>query len=213
MRRPLLLLIVGVSLLLGGAVWLVSTLIALLFESGLQTAIDPEQLNVRSGWGEDRRPIPKIIHQTWKNETVPEMWSIAQYSCRDLHPDYQYIVASPLLTLFVLLMTSYGRMRRVGSLLRRSILGFWRPLIRIRIILKEPMSFAISHYIIMVGFTSTWIWYVAQGEGAECSAVIDVLTRCGRTLYGYEGRIQRVFQTILWVQLPIIRSWIEFSII
>jgi hypothetical protein len=95
MRRPLLLLIIGVSILLGGAVWLVSTLIALLFESGLQTAIDPEQLNVRSGWGEDRRPIPKIIHQTWKNETVPEMWSIAQYSCRDLHPDYQYIVASP----------------------------------------------------------------------------------------------------------------------
>ena len=213
MRRPLLLLIVGVSLVLGGAVWLVSTLIALLFESGLQTAIDPEQLNIRSGWGEDRRPIPKIIHQTWKNETVPEMWSIAQYSCLDLHPDYQYIVASPLLTVFVLLIRSYGRMRRAGSLLRRSILGFWRLLIRIRIILKEPMSFAISHYIIMAGFTLTWIWYVAQREGTDCSVVIDVLTRCGRTLYGYEGRIQRVFPTILWVLHHIILSLIEFSTI
>jgi hypothetical protein len=171
MRRPLLLLIVGVSVLLGGAVWLVSTLIALLFESGLQTAIDPEQLNVRTGWGEDRRPIPKILHQTWKNETVPEMWSIAQYSCRDLHPDYQYIVASPLFTVFVLLMISYGRMRRVGSLLRRSILGFWGRLIRIRIILKEPMSYGISHYIIMAGFTLTWIWYFAQRERADCLAL------------------------------------------
>ena len=95
MRRPILLLIVTVSVLLGGAVYLVSTLIALLFETGLASAIDPGLLIVRQGWGEDRRPIPKIIHQTWKNETVPEMWSVAQYSCRDLHPDYQYIV-SPL---------------------------------------------------------------------------------------------------------------------
>ena len=95
MRRPLLLLMVMVGVLVGGAVYLVSTLIALLFETGLASAIDPEQLSVRLGWGEDRRPIPKIIHQTWKNETVPEMWSIAQYSCQDLHPDYQYIVPFP----------------------------------------------------------------------------------------------------------------------
>jgi len=95
MRRPLLLLIVTVSVILGVAVWLVSTLIALLFETGLANAIAPEDLSVRAGWGEDRRPIPKIIHQTWKNETVPEMWAIAQYSCRDLHPDYQYIVPLP----------------------------------------------------------------------------------------------------------------------
>ena len=92
MRRPLLLLIIGVSVILGGAVYLVSTLIALLFESGWANAIDPENLPSRATWGEERRPVPKIIHQTWKNETVPEMWSIAQYSCRDLHPDYQYIV-------------------------------------------------------------------------------------------------------------------------
>jgi len=96
MRRPILLLIVIVSVLLGGAVYCVSTLIALLFETGLASAIDPEQLLVRQEWREDRRPIPKIIHQTWKNETVPEMWSIAQYSCRDLHPDYQYIVSLSL---------------------------------------------------------------------------------------------------------------------
>src|SRR5437762_8301271 len=98
MRRPLLLLILLVSAILAGAVYLVSTLIGLLFESGLKNAIIPETLPSRSNWSEDRRPIPKIIHQTWKNETIPEMWSIAQYSCRDLHPDYKYIVPLPSLT-------------------------------------------------------------------------------------------------------------------
>jgi hypothetical protein len=71
---------------------MVSTFIGLLFESGMQNAILPENLISRTSWPEDRRPIPKIIHQTWKNDTVPEMWSIAQYSCHDLHPDYRYIV-------------------------------------------------------------------------------------------------------------------------
>ena len=101
MRRPLLLLILLVLAILAGAVYLVSTFIGLLFESGLQNAIIPETLSSRLNWSEDRRPIPKIIHQTWKNETIPEMWSIAQYSCLDLHPDYEYIVALlPLTRLF-----------------------------------------------------------------------------------------------------------------
>jgi inositol phosphorylceramide mannosyltransferase catalytic subunit len=92
MRKPLLVLILVVSAALAGAVYLVSTLIALLFETGLSYAIVPESLPSRAQWPENRRPIPKIIHQTWKNETIPEEWSIAQYACRDLHPDYQYIV-------------------------------------------------------------------------------------------------------------------------
>src|SRR5579859_752925 len=94
MRRGLLLLVLGVAAVLGGLVYLFSTLIALLFETGLQNAIPTSILSgaTTSTTSEDHRPIPKIIHQTWKNETIPEAWSIAQYSCRDLHPDYQYIV-------------------------------------------------------------------------------------------------------------------------
>lgn len=34
--------------------------------------------------------VPKIIHQTWKNENIPEKWKLAQQSCRDMHPDYEY---------------------------------------------------------------------------------------------------------------------------
>ena len=96
MRKPLLLFLLILLSLILGATYLVSTLIALLFESGLQNAILPEDVASRMSWAEDRQhhPIPKIIHQTWKNETVPEAWSIAQYSCRDLHPDYKYIVLS-----------------------------------------------------------------------------------------------------------------------
>jgi hypothetical protein len=87
-----LVLVLAIAGVLAGLVYLFSTLIALLFETGLASAIDPQTLSERSKWAEDRHPMPKILHQTWKNETVPEMWAIAQYSCMDLHPDYQYIV-------------------------------------------------------------------------------------------------------------------------
>jgi hypothetical protein len=95
MRKGLLLVVLCVFAVLGGLVYLFSTLIALLFETGLANAIPPSILTssrTSSMMSEEQRPIPKIIHQTWKNETIPEAWSIAQYTCRDLHPDYQYIV-------------------------------------------------------------------------------------------------------------------------
>ncbi|KAJ5125137.1 MIPC synthase subunit (SurA) [Penicillium atrosanguineum] len=41
----------------------------------------------------EQRPqiIPKIIHQTYRHEAIPEIWVEAQQSCIDLHPDYEYI--------------------------------------------------------------------------------------------------------------------------
>lgn len=36
--------------------------------------------------------IPKIIHQTYKNENIPEIWKPGQQACIDLHEDYQYIL-------------------------------------------------------------------------------------------------------------------------
>jgi len=36
--------------------------------------------------------IPKIIHQTWKTTTIPEKWKQAADSCKQLHPDFQYIL-------------------------------------------------------------------------------------------------------------------------
>lgn len=34
--------------------------------------------------------IPKIIHQTWKDENVPEKWVPYQLKVRELHPDWEY---------------------------------------------------------------------------------------------------------------------------
>ena len=34
--------------------------------------------------------VPKIIHQTWKDNNVPQKWQAARQSCIDLHPDYEY---------------------------------------------------------------------------------------------------------------------------
>jgi inositol phosphorylceramide mannosyltransferase catalytic subunit len=34
--------------------------------------------------------IPKIIHQTWKNDNVPRMWSRLQAKVKSLHPDWEY---------------------------------------------------------------------------------------------------------------------------
>ena len=36
--------------------------------------------------------IPKIIHQTWKNERIPEHWKEGVDSCKGLHPAYKYIL-------------------------------------------------------------------------------------------------------------------------
>lgn len=34
--------------------------------------------------------IPKIIHQTWKDENVPTKWKAAVDQCRAKHPDFEY---------------------------------------------------------------------------------------------------------------------------
>ncbi|KAM0747596.1 hypothetical protein T439DRAFT_328822 [Meredithblackwellia eburnea MCA 4105] len=36
--------------------------------------------------------IPKIIHQTWKTEDVPEKWSKVREECMEMHPDYEYLL-------------------------------------------------------------------------------------------------------------------------
>lgn len=34
-----------------------------------------------------RQRIPKIVHQTWKSEILPERWEIVRQECMNLHPD------------------------------------------------------------------------------------------------------------------------------
>ena len=73
----------------------VFTLITLLFEDPSADAISPSELpsiDVDEPLDDRLQQIPKILHQTYKNETIPEHWLPAQKSCRDLHPDYEYIL-------------------------------------------------------------------------------------------------------------------------
>ncbi|KAL6759989.1 nucleotide-diphospho-sugar transferase [Haematococcus lacustris] len=35
-------------------------------------------------------PVPKILHQTWRDKNLPARWRAAQQSCIDAHPGYEY---------------------------------------------------------------------------------------------------------------------------
>ena len=94
MRRSVLvflLVALVIIFLLVRSVW---TLLSLLIEDGSADAIHRTELPSTNSSLIEQRPqiIPKIIHQTYKNETIPEVWVNAQQSCIDLHPDYEYIV-------------------------------------------------------------------------------------------------------------------------
>ncbi|RVX69428.1 hypothetical protein B0A52_06491 [Exophiala mesophila] len=92
MRRSLLIFLLVAILLLTFILNSLSTLLSLLIEDASADAIHRSELPAPNSTLIDTRPllIPKIIHQTYKNETIPERWRAAQQSCIDLHPDYEY---------------------------------------------------------------------------------------------------------------------------
>lgn len=94
MRRGLILFLVCNLIIIGFLVNFLFTLITLLFEDCSADAIRSVDIPAPNSQLIDSRPqlIPKIIHQTWQNETVPEKWQKAQQSCLDLHGDYEYKV-------------------------------------------------------------------------------------------------------------------------
>ncbi|KFY04181.1 hypothetical protein O988_00945 [Pseudogymnoascus sp. VKM F-3808] len=72
-----------------------STLIALLFEDGAVHAIPAADIMRPSEDNTDRNKrqvIPRIIHQTYVNDSIPAQWVPSQRSCIDLHPDYEYML-------------------------------------------------------------------------------------------------------------------------
>jgi inositol phosphorylceramide mannosyltransferase catalytic subunit len=95
MRRSLLVFIFCIVLLLLFALHSVSTLLSLLIEDASADAIPLSDLPEPSSPLPPSYPqrIPKIIHQTYINESIPQRWQAAQQSCIDLHvPDYEYIL-------------------------------------------------------------------------------------------------------------------------
>ena len=94
MRRSLAIFILLLLSLVLFALHSVSTLLALLLEDASLDAIHRSELPAPNSTLLESRPsiIPKIIHQTYINSTIPTKWVDAQQSCIDLHPDYEYIL-------------------------------------------------------------------------------------------------------------------------
>ncbi|KAF2457265.1 nucleotide-diphospho-sugar transferase [Lineolata rhizophorae] len=92
MRRSVLLFLVANILIVGYLVHSVWTLLSLLVVDGSEDAISRAELPAPNSPAITSQPqlIPKLIHQTYVNESIPERWKEAQQSCIDLHEDYEY---------------------------------------------------------------------------------------------------------------------------
>lgn len=94
LSRGLILFIIANLVVIGLIVNSVFTLITLLFEDCSADAIDPAEIPVLGSKEPDTRHqfIPRILHQTWANESIPEKWQAAQKSCVEHHPDWEYML-------------------------------------------------------------------------------------------------------------------------
>lgn len=92
MRRAVVVFFVANLLLVGFLVRSVSTLLRLLVEDGSADAIHRAELPVPDVQSDLLPQIPKIIHQTYINDSIPARWEGPRRSCLDLHEDYEYMV-------------------------------------------------------------------------------------------------------------------------
>jgi mannosyltransferase OCH1-like enzyme len=69
-----------------------TTLLGLLFEDAHLDVVRPSELPASTSTLNPSLPqlIPKIIHQTYINNSIPERWREARESCIKMHPDYEY---------------------------------------------------------------------------------------------------------------------------
>lgn len=92
MRRGVVIFLLVHIAVLGLLVRSVWTLLSLLVFDGADDAISRAELPAPNSTLIDGRPhlVPKIIHQTYANTSIPAHWRGPQQSCIDLHPDYEY---------------------------------------------------------------------------------------------------------------------------
>lgn len=92
MRRSHLVFLVATILFFTLALHSVSTLLSLLFEDAATDVVHLSEIPAINSTRNASLPqlIPKIIHQTYINTSIPEHWRLAQESCLALHQDYEY---------------------------------------------------------------------------------------------------------------------------
>lgn len=72
--------------------WQLFDLITLLNDTSSKYAFLPNELNNAAFYESTPALIPKIIHQTYKTDAIPEEWKEGQRRCKELNPDYEYIL-------------------------------------------------------------------------------------------------------------------------
>lgn len=94
MRRSYIAFGIVQAVILGSLCYSVRWLFVLLLDSGASDAIRTVDIPAINSplIGSRTAVVPKIIHQTWKNTTVPDKWLEPQKTCKDLHPEYEYIL-------------------------------------------------------------------------------------------------------------------------
>ncbi|KAI5949445.1 CSH1 [Candida theae] len=90
MRKELKYIIYAHVILVVYLLYLSFDLLTLLHDDSYADALIDYELNSQKL--DKPQLIPKIIHQTYKNENIPEIWKPGQQACIDLHEDYQYIL-------------------------------------------------------------------------------------------------------------------------
>lgn len=94
-RRGLLILLSILGLFLLGTVVVLSSITYYLSidPSAYLTELEvPNNGPARSNSTQER--IPRIIHQTWKTDIIPPKWKDISQGCRDMMPDYEYMLWS-----------------------------------------------------------------------------------------------------------------------
>jgi inositol phosphorylceramide mannosyltransferase catalytic subunit len=90
MHRSHVALLVTIIVVFTFALHSVSTLLSLLVEDAALDVVQSAELPAIDSAVNSSPPqlMPKIIHQTYINTSVPEPWRHAQKTCVELHPDY-----------------------------------------------------------------------------------------------------------------------------
>jgi hypothetical protein len=79
-RRALVIVLIIVFGPIVYLTYVASSLIALILEDGLADSVSLATVEASGNSSTASHPIPKIIHQTWKNDNIPEQWQIAQFT-------------------------------------------------------------------------------------------------------------------------------------
>ncbi|KAH9899933.1 nucleotide-diphospho-sugar transferase [Cubamyces lactineus] len=92
-RRTVYTLLCLLATILVGTVVVLSS-ISYYLRIDLPAYITEDEVNLALNDSQHALPerVPRIIHQTWKSETLPAKWANISQECRDMMPDYEYML-------------------------------------------------------------------------------------------------------------------------